>query len=69
MADAKVTVSATEFRHYRRLADFLRAVEDYARLTVDDDLAEMVEATYADLRAYQANPDDGSSPTEGTHDD
>jgi len=64
MASARVEVSATDFPQFRRLVDFLHEMEDYARLTADEDLAGRVETVRADLRAIKTNPD-GSELTNG----
>lgn len=58
MASARIEVSATDFPQFRRLVDFLHEMEDYARLTADEDLAGRVEGVWADLRAMKTNPDE-----------
>lgn len=49
MARVSAEISLTETVPFRRLVQFLQDAEDYARLTADDELAEMVEDCRADM--------------------
>ena len=49
MPSVFMTVSMTEVPQYRRLVRFIMDIEDYARLTADEDLANLVMDLRSDL--------------------
>ena len=45
-----INISLTETSQFRRLVEFLRDTEDYARLIADENLMAIVETCHKDLQ-------------------
>ena len=50
---ADIFVSFTETRQFQRLVEFLREIDDLARVNADEELRELVERCLADLLAMK----------------